>query len=127
MLLRVGGCLSLHWTIWRDKGAELWVVEVLRTGYHIPFSIPPPLSRVPLLIPSYYPDSIKAKVLHGEVLSLIEKGAVELAPPSLGYYSCLFVVWKAMGSWRPVIELSLVNCFVLQTRFKMETSQLVLR
>ena len=32
-----------------------------------------------------------------KVLSLVEKGAVELALPSLGYYSCLFVVWKVMG------------------------------
>ena len=28
-----GGCLSLHWQAWRDRGAEPWVVEVLRVGY----------------------------------------------------------------------------------------------
>ena len=30
-----GGCLSLHWQAWRDRGAEPWVVEVLRLGYGV--------------------------------------------------------------------------------------------
>ena len=95
-------------------------------GYRIPFSSPPPLSRVPVPIPSYSPTSTKGKALRVEVLSLVEKGAVELAPPSPGYYSRLFVVWKATGLWRPVIYPSLLNRFVVHTWFKMETDQLVL-
>ena len=27
-----GGCLSLHWQAWRDRGMDPWVVEVLRGG-----------------------------------------------------------------------------------------------
>ena len=100
---------------------------MLRTGCRIPFSSPPSLSAVPVPILSYSPTSIKGKALHGEVLSLIIKGAVELAPPFPGYYSCLFVVWKAAGSWRPLIDLSHLNRFVQLTLFKMETNQLVLR
>ena len=92
------------------QGAEPWVVEVLRTGYRILFLSPPPFSRVLIPIPSYSPTSIKGKAFGGEVLSLVEKGAVELAPPCLGYYSRIFVVWKATGSWRPVIDLSHLNC-----------------
>ena len=62
-----------------------------------------------------------------EVLSLLEKGAIELAPlPSPGYYSWLFVVMKASGSWRLVIDLSLLNPKVQKTSFKMETLQSVL-
>ena len=34
----IGGCLSLHWQVWSDEGAEPWVVEVLRWG--IPDSLP---------------------------------------------------------------------------------------
>ena len=56
----------------------------------------------------------------------MEKGTVELAPPSAGYYSCLFVVWKTSGLWSPVIDLSRLNCLVTQTQFKMETNQSVL-
>ena len=115
--------LSLHWSLWRNKGAEPWVAKVLRLGYRIPFSSPPPLSAVLLPIPSYSPSSIKGKALHGEVLSMICKGALELAPPSPGYYSRLFVVWKATGSWRPVIDLLHLNRFVQPMWFKMETNQ----
>ena len=74
-----------------------------------------------------FPILHQEKALHGEVLALLTKGAIKLAPSSLGYYSRLFVVWKALGSWRPVIDLSWLNKFVLQIRFKMESSQSVLR
>ena len=58
---------------------------------------------------------------------MLDKGAVELAPlPSPGYYSRLFVVMKASGAWRPVIDLSLLNLKVQKTSFKMETLQSVL-
>ena len=102
------------------------MVKVLRTGYRIPFSLPPPLSRVPIPLPSYSPNSVKGEALRGEVPSLIEKGTVEFFPSFPGYYSHLFVVWMATGSWRTVIDLSHLNHFVLQMRFKMETSQSVL-
>ena len=59
----------------------------------------------------------------GSSLSLLEKGAIELVS---GYYSRLFVVMKASGSWRLVIDLSLLNLKVQKTSFKMETLQSVL-
>ena len=90
-----GGCLSLHWQAWRDRGAEPWVVEVLRVGYCLPFLSAPPLSNVPIPMPSYSPTSIMGAALEEVPLGLIAKGAVELAPlPSPGFYSRLFVVWK---------------------------------
>ena len=30
--IAIGSCLSLHWQVWSDEGAEPWVVEVLRWG-----------------------------------------------------------------------------------------------
>ena len=96
-------------------------------GLPHPLLITSSLSRVPIPIPSYSLTSVKWKALRGEVLSLVEKVAVKLTPPSLGYYRRLFVVWKAMGSWRPVIDISHLKRFVQQTLFKMETKQLVLR
>ena len=102
-------------------------MEVLRWGYRIPFRVVPTLSKEPIPFPLYSPSSIRGKALNAEVLSLVEKGAVELAPlPSPGFYSRLFVVMKASGSWRPVIDLSSLNLKVLKTSFKMETLQSVL-
>ena len=102
-------------------------MEVLRLVYQIPFLSMPPLSEEPIPISSYSPSSIKGKVLEREILSLVKRGAVELAPlPSPGFYSRVFVVWKTSRSWRPVIDLSLLNLFILKTPFKMETLQSVL-
>ena len=108
-------------------GADPWVVEVLREGYHIPFLRPPTLSADPIPMPSYVPTSIKGAALEEVTLALIAKGAVERVPlPSPGFYSRLFVVWKTSGSWRPVIDLSLLNRFVDVSHFRMETIQSVL-
>ena len=106
---------------------EPWVVEVLRLGYYIPFLSSPPLSPVPVPMPSYNPCSTRGVALEEVTLGLIAKGAVELAPlPSPGFYSRLFVVWKTSGSWRPVIDLSHLNRFVDVSHFQMETIQSVL-
>ena len=106
---------------------EPWVVEVVRVGYRIPFLSRPPLSPVPIPMPSYNPLSTKGVALEEVTLDLVSKGAVELAPlPSPGFYSRLFVVWKTSGSWRPVIDLSTLNRFVDVSHFQMETIQSVL-
>ena len=53
---------------------------------------------------------------------MLEKNALEVVETrSPGFYSRLFLVEKATGGWRPVIDLSPLNAFVLQTKFKMET------
>ena len=74
----------------------------MRMGHRLPFSLLPPLSPVPIPLPSYFPTSIKGIALRGEVSDLLAKGAIELTPPSPGFYNRLFVVWKTSGSWRPV-------------------------
>ena len=108
-------------------GAEEWVIRVLKDGYLIPFSSLPPLSRTPVSLPSYSPTSIKGKALAAELLALEEKGAIELAPPTPGYYSRVFVAAKASGAWRPIIDLSSLNLHVEFTKFHMETQQSVIR
>ena len=93
-------------------------------GYYIPFSSPPRLFLVPVPVPSYSPTSIKGEALHGSFVN--RQGSGRASSPSSGYYSRLFIVWKATGLWRPVIDLSHLNRFVQLTRFKMETNQSVL-
>ena len=102
-------------------------MEVLREGYRILFSRGPPLSDQPLPMPSYSPSSIRGKALEKEFLDLLHKGAIEQAPQTPGFYSRLFVVQKDSGSWRPIIDLSTLNTFIVSQRFHMETPQSVLR
>ena len=65
--------------------------------------------------------------LASAVVALQEKEAIELAPPSSGYYSRLFVTPKVTGGWRPVIDLSRLNDWVDVSHFHMETTQSVLQ
>ena len=58
---------------------------------------------------------------------MLAKGALEIArDPGPGFYSRLFLVEKATGGWRPVIDISHLNDFVQLTSFKMETVASVL-
>ena len=104
-----------------------WIVEALRVGYRIPFDRRPPLFERPLSLPAYSRQSIKGVALTQELQTLLRKGAVEPTPQSPGFYSRLFVVWKASGSWRPIIDLSSLNDYITSSHFFMETPQSVLR
>ena len=51
-----------------------------------------------------------------------QKGAqVSVDQPGPGFYDHLFLVEKATGVCRPVIDLSILNGFVTLTKFWMET------
>ena len=123
----MGGCLAPAWQTWQSWGAEAWVVTVLKEGYRVPFKSQPPLSPVPIFLPSYSPTSPRGIALAQEHKALLEKGAIEPAPSSPGYYSRVFVAMKASGAWRPIIDLSALNLHVDFTKFHMETPQSVLR
>ena len=105
---------------------DAWVVEALWVGYRIPFDRRPPLSECPLSLPAYSPQSIKGVALTQELQNLLRKGAVEPAPQSPGFYSRLFLVQKASGSWRPIIDLSTLNDYITSSHFHMETPRSVL-
>ena len=126
--VKVRGCLAPHWRRWQAIGAESWVMTVLRDGYRVPFlDSPPPLSRTPVSFLTYRAGSPRAQALRQEVKVMLAKGALEIARnPGPGFYSHLFLVEKASGGWRPVIDLSHLNEFVQLTRFKMETDASVL-
>ena len=122
----IGGCLGHFWPAWMARGVDAWVVEVLREGYRILFSRGP-LSDQPLPMPSYSPSSIRGKALEEEFQNLLLKGAIEQASETPGFYSRLFVVQKDSGAWRPIIDLSTLNTYIVSQHFHMETLQSVLR
>ena len=124
--MAVGGCLANFWLAWKARGVDAWVVEALRVGYRIPFDRLPPLSERPLSLPAYSPQSIMGVALTQELQNLLRKGAVEPAPQSPGFYSRLFLVQKASGSWRPIIDLSTLNDYIISAHFHMETPWSVL-
>ena len=125
--LAVGGILSGFVEAWRREGAEPWVLQVLTFGYQIPFVNPPPLSRSPRALTAYAPNTEKFLVLEKEVQSMIQKHAIEEVTYSFeGFYNRLFVVAKASGGWRPVLDVSSLNKYVSLTKFTMESPSSVL-
>ena len=104
------------------------MLSVLQYGYRIPFlDSPPPLARIPILFPTYRLGSPQSLVLGQEIEKMLAKDALEIIlDPGPGFCSCLFLVEKATGGWRPVIDLCHLNGFVRQTQFKMETIASVL-
>ena len=70
---------------------------------------------------------IKVVVLNQSVQDLRNKGAIEPAPLYPGFYSRLFLVRKATGEWRPIIDLSSLNVFVHCPSFTIETPRSILR
>ena len=124
----VGARLSRYWEAWERRSVDPWVVSVLRDGYRIPFRGHklPPLSPTPRDYPSYLGDRVKFSALQAEVTELMEKQAIkEVTPETPGFYNRLFLVPKKEGTWRPVLDVSKLNLFVLKTKFSMETAQTV--
>ncbi|CAG2225867.1 unnamed protein product [Mytilus edulis] len=89
------------------------------------FKEQPPLSPVPIPL-SNTQDPQKFLLLSTEVETLLTKRAVEEVPVSSidpGFYSRLFLVSKKTGGMRPVIDLSILNSYMIIPHFKMETNR----
>ena len=97
-------------------------MSVLRWGYSLEFWSPPPLSTVPS-VQSERKNHHKNNIISQEIQTLLKKEAIEEVknPSSPGFYSLLFVVPKPNGTWRPIIDLSLLNLYLKKKPFKMET------
>ena len=83
--------------------------------------------RSPVSFSTYQAGSPRSLALLQEIEKMLAKGTLEIVLDlGPGFYSRLFLVEKATGGWRPVIDLSPLNGFVRQTPFKMETAASVL-
>ena len=109
----VGARLQSFWQVWSKLGASYKVVQILRSGYTLPFQNRPLLSRHPTVISLYvnhHRNSYLSEALH----QLISKNAVEPVrnPNSLGFFNRLFLVPKPNDKWRPILDLSNLNPFL---------------
>ena len=110
---------------WQKITTDQWTQSVIRNGYRIQFGVRPKLARV---VPQFSrkppADPEKIQLLQEGIESMLEKHAVEPVSshhPKGGYYSQLFLVQKKSGGWRPVIDLSRLNRYILTPHFKMKT------
>ena len=120
----VGGRLCSFRRDWKINKCSDSVVNIITNGYVLPFISKPKLVRAPL-IHSGYKALHKEQALTARSQSLLSKNVIERVEnaKSLGFYSRLFLVPKPHQRWRPVIDLSKLNIFLLVERFKMETPE----
>ena len=121
----VGGRLSQFSTQWEKRISDLWVLSIIRGGLELQFKQLPPLSESPIPF-SVSSDPHKRLRLSEEVSVLLQKAAIEQIPTSYlgpGFYSRLFLVPKKKGGMRPVIDLSILNTYLVVPHFKMETNR----
>lgn len=121
----VGGRLAHFLDQWEEITTDSWVLSILRGGLGLRFNSLPPLSitPVPFSVPT---DPQRVLLLSEEVSTLLQKSAIEEVPlTSLdpGFYSRIFLVPKKTGGMRPVIDLSILNTYLVVPHFKMETNR----
>ena len=120
----VGGRLCSFRRAWQTNKCSNNVLNIITNGYILPFISKPNLARVPL-IQSGYKALQKEQALAICIQSLLSKNTIERVEnvKSLGFYSHLFLVPKPHQRWRPVIDLSRLNTFLLVEKFKMENPE----
>ena len=112
---------------WLGRDLDPWAVRVMTEGYRIQFRRPPPSSRV---WATRAADPQRAAALRAEIDALLRKGAivrVDSDAQQPGFYSVYFLVPKANGTLRPILDLRRLNAFVKRLPFKMLTSTEVLQ
>ncbi len=100
-------------------GLSDWVLGIIKQGYSLQFA------RRPLRFSGVVSTSVQgenARVLRSEVMTLLEKGAIEMVPPALsesGFYSRYFLVPKKDGGLRPILDLRRLNHALMRRPFRM--------
>ena len=110
----LGARLNQCWEKWEALGSSPKVVTTLREGYTLPFLFRPHLTRSPTVISNYH-NPTKQSFLVEALHQLINKNAVEPVQNqnSLGFYNRLFLVPKPNNRWRPILDLSTLNTFLV--------------
>ena len=96
-------------------------------GYRIQFRRRPPFSRQ--VEQTIVTDPARALALETEIGTLLRKGAIrriESGASQPGFYSKYFLVPKASGGLRPILDLRRLNSFVKTLSFRMLTCTQVL-
>ncbi len=99
---------------------------IIKRGYSLQFARRPPCFSG---VVSTSVQGENARVLRSEVMTLLEKGAIEMVPPALsesGFYSRYFLVPKKDGGLRPILDLRRLNHTLMRRPFRMITLKQIL-
>ena len=122
----VGGRLSNFVEGWKRITNDPYVLSIVAKGYRLRFTSPPLLRQIPWEIRSPQ-DPKEVLGMREQIALMLQKNAItEVPPDSPGFYSNVFLVRKASGGWRPVIDLKNLNAHIHVPHFRMFTTSSVL-
>ena len=124
----VGARLLNHLAEWRSITSNRFVLEIVGRGLSLTFKEQPLLSSdfLPFSLPRV--GSEKRGALLDEIRKMIDKQAVvPVQQGTPGFYCNLFLVTKATGGFRPVINLKPLNQMMINPSFKMETASSIMK
>ena len=122
----VGGRLSNFVEGWKRITNDPYVLSIVAKGYRLRFTSPPLLRQTPWEIRSPQ-DPQEILGMREQISLMLQKNAItEVPPDSPGFYSNVFLVRKASGGWRPVIDLKNLNAHIHAPHFRMFTTGSVL-
>ena len=122
----VGGRLSNFVEGWKLIMNDPFVLSIVAKGYRLRFTSPPLLRQTPWEIRSTQgPQEFLG--MREQITLMLQKNTITEVPPNLpGFYSNVFLVRKASGGWRPVIDLKNLNGHIHAPHFCMFTTSSVL-
>ena len=126
---RAGPCqppLSEFVEGWKRTMNHPYVLSIITKGYRLRFTSPPLLREAQSKIRSpQWPKEIQG--MREQISLMLQKNVVKEVPlNSPGFYSNVFLVRKASGGWRPVIDLKRLNAHIFTPHFHMYTISSVL-
>ena len=122
----VGGRLSNFVEGWKCITNDPYVLSIVAKGYRLRFTSSPLLRQTPWEIRSPQ-DPQEILGMREQISLMLQKNAITEVPPvSPWFYSNVFLVRKASGGWRPVIDLKNLNAHIHAPHFRMFTTSSVL-
>ena len=122
----VGGRLSNFVEEWKRITNDPYVLSIVAKGYRLRFTSPPLLRQTPWEIRSPQ-DPQEILGMWEQITLMLQKNEItEVPPDSPGFYSNVFLVRKASGGWRPVIDLKNLNAHIHAPHFRMFRTSSVL-
>ncbi|KAI9560527.1 reverse transcriptase [Daphnia sinensis] len=112
----IGGRIKHFLKAWKLVSADPWILNVVRNGLELDFEAPPVMVKFPC---NARMDFDQLSIGNKEVGALLQKGAAVKAC-KIGFVSSMFIIKKASGGFRPIINLKNLNCFLVYRHFKME-------
>lgn len=112
-----GGRISRFVDVWRTITGDPWILETVQNGLSLDFISPATQRRIPR---NAVMNSEQIGICAEEITSLLEKGAITQVY-NYFFVSGFFLVPKASGGWRPIINLKALNLFIQNRHLKMES------